>query len=134
MPANPAFTRATLQTQNQVGLYLQDQIRLGGWSLTVGGRQDWADSNTRDRIDDTSTSLHDSAFTWRAALLYRFDFGLAPYFSYTTSFQPTSGVSFSGAPFKPTEGKQYELGLKYRRRASMRCSWPRCSISRRRTP
>jgi iron complex outermembrane receptor protein len=39
--------------------------------------------------------------------------GLAPYFSYSESFEPTFGTNFNGKPFKPTTGQQYEIGLKY---------------------
>ncbi len=52
-------------------------------------------------------------FTWRAGVVYVSDIGLAPYFSYTTSFNPTLGTSASGAAFVPTTGQQYELGVKY---------------------
>ncbi|MFX8864249.1 TonB-dependent receptor, partial [Acinetobacter baumannii] len=61
----------------------------------------------------TTTTLSDSAFTGRVGATYLFDFGLAPYVAYTTSFQPTSGVAFGGAAFKPTKGKQIEGGVKY---------------------
>ncbi|MCR2761867.1 TonB-dependent receptor, partial [Salmonella enterica] len=44
---------------------------------------------------------------------YLFDNGLAPYYSFTKSFQPTSGMDFGGTPFKPTTGTQHEIGLKY---------------------
>lgn len=33
--------------------------------------------------------------------------------SYSTSFQPTSGVAQDGSYFRPTEGEQYEVGIKY---------------------
>ncbi len=45
------------------------------------------------------------------------DDGLAPYFSYAKSFNPTtaenSGTDFAGQPFKPTTAEQYEAGIKY---------------------
>ncbi|MEJ0020306.1 MAG: TonB-dependent siderophore receptor [Acetobacteraceae bacterium] len=113
LPANPSIRSAALQTQSQVGIYLQDQMRVDGWSLTLGGRQDWAHNNTNNRITNANTSLDANAFSWRAALIYNFDIGIAPYFSYTTSFQPTAGLAFGAVPFKPTEGKQYEIGVKY---------------------
>ncbi|TXI12494.1 MAG: TonB-dependent receptor, partial [Rhizobium sp.] len=33
--------------------------------------------------------------------------------SYSTSFQPLSGTTDTGSALKPTEGKQYEIGVKY---------------------
>lgn len=94
--------------QDQTGLYLQDQIRHGGWVLTVGGRQDWVSTNDKA----ASLKSDDSKFTWRAGLNYVFSNGIAPYFSYATSFQPTTGSSWTGTPFKPTSGDQYEVGVK----------------------
>jgi iron complex outermembrane receptor protein len=44
---------------------------------------------------------------------YLFDNGLAPYVSWSHSFQPTVGTNFGGNAFKPTTGDQYEAGLKY---------------------
>jgi iron complex outermembrane receptor protein len=113
LPAKPSILRNTFQSQNQVGIYAQDQIRLDRWSLTVGGREDWLTTDTQNKVAGTSTSASDNAFSYRTALMYNFDIGIAPYFSYTTSFQPTAGSSFGGSAFKPTTGEQYEVGVKY---------------------
>ena len=52
--------------------------------------------------------------TGRIGAIYNFDTGIAPYVSYSTSFQPTSvGTLLNGQPFKPTTGEQYEGGVKY---------------------
>lgn len=109
----PAITTHTRQRQNQLGLYAQDQMRLGNLSLVLSGRQDWAESKTTNLIRPGNTSQDDQRFTWRAGLIYNFDLGLAPYASYATSFQPIGGTNFGGAPFRPTNGEQYEVGLKY---------------------
>ena len=43
-----------------------------------------------------------------------FDSGFTPYISYTESFQPSMGADASSTQsFKPTEGKQTEVGVKY---------------------
>lgn len=112
LPTSP-IDSSDVQTQNQVGLYAQDQIKLDHWSLLIGGRQDWTDGTDEDRFDHTTASQSNDAFTWRAGLTYLFDIGIAPYFSYAKSFQPTSGLDFSGNQFKPTTGEQYEGGIKY---------------------
>jgi iron complex outermembrane recepter protein len=116
LATNPDFRQATAQTQNQVGIYAQDQVRLDRWSLTVGVRQDWLDVDTVDRRQGTRVDSSNAAASWRAALLYNFANGVAPYFSYTTSFQPTTGTSFADTPFRPTTGQQYEVGVKYQPR------------------
>ena len=109
----------TLQDYNQkirqTGLYIQDQIALDNWRLTLGAREDWVEVDTRFyNKNDASTDQRDTAFSGNLGLSYVFDNGLTPYLSYTESFQPASGASVSSTQaFKPTEGRQYELGLKY---------------------
>jgi len=46
-------------------------------------------------------------------LAYLFDNGVTPYASYSTSFQPNPDIDRNGNLFKPTTGKQYEVGIKY---------------------
>ncbi|UEM19664.1 TonB-dependent siderophore receptor [Skermanella mucosa] len=101
---------------SQLGVYVQDQVRLHRWLLTLGGRHDWVETEQRSRITGAETTQDDSAFTGRAALMYLFDSGFAPYVSYTTSFDPVIGTQApqrGGGTFEPTEGEQYEVGVKY---------------------
>ncbi|MGK6324528.1 TonB-dependent siderophore receptor [Sphingomonas sp. DT-51] len=98
--------------QRQQGLYAQDQIALGDLRVTLGGRQDWAYGR-----QDGSAAQRDAKFTWRAAALYTLPVGLAPYVSYSTSFQPQSGSvqrddGTIGLP-DPSLGKQIEAGAKF---------------------
>ncbi|MBI1205764.1 MAG: TonB-dependent siderophore receptor [Azospirillum sp.] len=111
--ANPAITSITNQRQQQLGLYGQDQVRFDHWAFLMGLRHDWADTETNVRLGGTDSRQADTALTWRTGLVYLFDFGLAPYASYATSFQPQSGTDAAGSSFKPTEGKQYEAGVKF---------------------
>ncbi|GEB38433.1 ferric siderophore receptor [Gluconacetobacter liquefaciens] len=109
----------------QEGLYFQDQIKWKGLSVLLGGRQDWVSreyiGGTRNYYADGSAATkrgkpsdqNQAAFTWRAGLVYKFDFGLAPYFSYATSFVPQTSSDWMGRPFAPLVGKQFEAGLKY---------------------
>ena len=103
------------QKIRQTGLYIQDQIALHNWRLTLGGRKDWIDTDTTFyNQNGIGTSQRDSAFSANLGLSYVFDNGLTPYASYTESFQPASGAGVSSSEaFEPTEGRQYELGLKY---------------------
>lgn len=100
--------------QQQVGVYVQDQIDYDRWSLTVGGRYDWLDTTTADlRTVGLGTTIQsDGKLTGRIGLAYLFDNGLAPYVSYSRSFAPTIGTS-KGKPFDPTEGEQKEIGIRY---------------------
>ncbi|MCJ2126441.1 TonB-dependent siderophore receptor [Methylobacterium sp. J-077] len=99
----------------QVGLYFQDQIKLTPeLTLVVGGRQDFVENTVYDRLTPSNTNgRNDSAFTYRVAAIYNFDFGLAPYVMYSTSFQPEIGTDINGRAFKPDTGEQIEGGVKF---------------------
>ncbi|MFT2158185.1 TonB-dependent siderophore receptor [Pseudomonas putida] len=81
----------------------------------MGGdaRQDWAENNTRSYRDGSRSTVSDSKTTGRVGLVYLTDSGWAPYISYSQSFLPSAGTDSSGATFKPTEGEQYEIGVRY---------------------
>lgn len=99
---------------NQLGLYLQDQLAWQNWNLLLSGRHDWSEVRSDDYTDGSYEKQNDNEFTGRAALLYAFDFGLSPYISYSTSFEPNLDRGAPGSsPFKPTTGKQAEVGVKY---------------------
>ena len=113
VPTPTSLMQSSQQDASQLGVYAQDQAKLDRWLLTFGGRYDWANVDTSNRITGVQTNADDAAFTGRAGLTYLFDFGLAPYASYSELFLPTTGTDFSGAPFKPTTGQQYEAGVRY---------------------
>ncbi|GAN61700.1 ferric siderophore receptor [Acetobacter cibinongensis] len=109
----------------QEGVYFQDQMRWKDLSILIGGRQDWVNYSTHSstytnkfgvtRLRERDTSPQpQSAFTWRGGIIYNFNFGLTPYFSYSTSFIPQTGTNWQGQPFNPLTGKQMEAGLKYK--------------------
>ncbi|CAN7260721.1 TonB-dependent siderophore receptor [Pseudoxanthomonas sp. LjRoot143] len=104
---DPVTTASTRQTQKQLGLYVQDQIKLDRWVFTVGGRQDWVGTDTNGGHQS------DDKFSARVGVNYVFDNGLAPYVGWSQSFQPTMGADFFGRAFEPTTGEQIEAGLKY---------------------
>nr|WP_233608969.1 TonB-dependent siderophore receptor [Citrobacter koseri] len=111
------FSPASHEQQNldQMGLYLQDQMSWNNWELLLSGRYDWTEVRTTDYINSEKTQQNDNKFTWRTGLLYTFDFGLSPYISYSTSYEPNLQTNRApgSAPFKPTTGKQTEVGVKY---------------------
>lgn len=113
--SSPVPYLVNADTFEQTGLYAQDQIKLTDrLTLVVGGRQDFADNLVRDRINPANTNgRSDNAFTYRTALIYNYDFGLAPYISYSTSFQPQIGSDANNIAFKPETGNQIEGGVKF---------------------
>ena len=112
---DPASFSAEDNHATQTGVYLQDQISLNRWRFLLGVRQDWTkEDQTSNSPSLVIASQPDHKFTWRTGVVYLFDNGLAPYFSYSTSFQPQFGsITSNGTAATPTTGQQYEGGLKY---------------------
>lgn len=102
---------------SQIGVYAQDELSLGNWRATLGLRQDWASSDgvSINNLTGARPSLDrdDQKLTGRAGISYLFDNGIAPYFSYATSFEPVVTAGVGGTSFEPTTGEQFELGVKY---------------------
>lgn len=125
IPKPTSLAAAATQRLEQTGIYAQDQIKYGEhWALTGGLRQDWSSIKTTNHpctgpdcytFFDTGavTSQKDNALTGRVGLVYISDIGLAPYVSYSTSFLPQTGTDYTGHPFGPLNGKQYEGGVRY---------------------
>jgi iron complex outermembrane receptor protein len=107
----PPATSRTDVKNNLYGVYLQDQIRLGGFVLTLAGRRDWSEAKSATAFGDSRQ--FDQAWTGRAGLTYVFENGVAPYVSYAESFTPQTGADSAGNLFDPEEGTQYEVGVKY---------------------
>lgn len=100
----------TYESQKQLGVYVQDQIRFyDRVSVVLGAR--------RDHVTGSS-GQEDNATTLRAGIIGEVGAGLSPFFSYTESFLPVAGSidngdgSF-GAPYRPQTGTQYEAGVKW---------------------
>lgn len=112
-PATEAQLSETRTDKEQVGAYVQNQLRIDDrWVLLAGVRHDWAETesktgaNPRQRSDDDQWSLS-------GGLMYLADNGLSPYISYSESFQPLLATETSGDLYEPLEGQQLEVGVKY---------------------
>ncbi|MFT3803822.1 MAG: TonB-dependent siderophore receptor [Burkholderiaceae bacterium] len=122
LDAIPDFTASRAAPWNvrqefdRIGIYVQDQISHDRWRLTLGARRD--QSRTNDWTHNyspavTHTRMEDGKWTGRAGLSYQFDAGIAPYLSYSTSFDPLLGSDFSGKALAPVQARQSEIGIKY---------------------
>jgi iron complex outermembrane receptor protein len=109
--ATPAISGTESTVENQTGIYFQDQAALGRLRLSFAGRQDWLSYN--DTTNGAVTKQDANKFTVRTGAVYLIGRGIAPYFSYATSFQPDIGLTATGTALPPTTGKQYEGGIKY---------------------
>jgi iron complex outermembrane receptor protein len=113
IPAPSTYDFRNDETQAQIGIYIQDQAKWGPWVLTLGGRNDWVRTNSRDDVAAIESAQQDKAATGRVGLTYLAPFGFAPYASYATAFTPTIGFSANSRPFTPVTGNQKEVGIKY---------------------
>ncbi|MNV51153.1 Ferrichrome-iron receptor precursor [compost metagenome] len=108
-----------LRRLEQTGVYLQDLIEMDQWRFSLGLRQDWVETSEENRLPEfnrpVGTEVNDkrTKLTGRAGALYLFDNGVAPYISYSESFNPNSYADSAGNPLPPTDGTQWEVGLKY---------------------
>lgn len=113
IPFAGAPFRNFLITQKQAGTYLQDQMKLGNFTLVLSGRNDWVETTQDNRFTGaTVDSRDDSRFSGRAGLIYNFDNGIAPYISYATSYNPVIGLNAVNRLLLPETGKQAEIGVK----------------------
>jgi iron complex outermembrane recepter protein len=104
----PALSPEPDLRQSQLGLYVQDQMRLGPWLAIVGLRQDYVTSDVvGSPVENTK------ATTGRAGLMYELPFGLTPYVSYAQSFNPNFGSGVCVGVCLASRGEQVELGFKY---------------------
>ncbi|MGF6160632.1 iron complex outermembrane receptor protein [Ensifer sp. KUDG1] len=116
LPVTPPGTplQSYKERYQQIGVYAQDQISLTDSLIaTLGGRYDWLDLDNTNRLRGTKTEIDVGHFSGRAGLTYLTDWGVAPYVSFSQSFVPNSGVSADGDTFDPSEGRQWEVGVKY---------------------
>lgn len=108
-----AYPSQSTTRSRQAGLYVQDQIEFGPWSLLGGLRQDWARTTLDDQIAGARQTVRDHAATGRLGAVYALAGGISPYASYSTSFEPVLDDPGAGNPmFQPMRAQQVELGVK----------------------
>lgn len=107
----PGIDYASNGRYSQLGLYLQDQIKVAGFILTGSVRRDDAKAKATDKLRRSFASMNPDALSYRAALGY--DFGsVVPYVAYSTSFALNPGNRRDGSVLDPSEARQIEGGVK----------------------
>ncbi|TLP63075.1 MULTISPECIES: TonB-dependent siderophore receptor [Pseudomonas] len=116
-PSAPFHVQNALLEQTLYGLYAQWQTKVDQWVLLLGGRLDRANSQFRNKAGTLNLPADmdnwDSDFTWQTGVMYQFENGLSPYFSYSTAFAPTQQTESQNGALDPTTSEQYEVGVKY---------------------
>jgi len=103
--------------QKQTGLYIQDQIKLERLVVLLGLRHDSLVQDTVSLVRPpyfltvTNAKVDQDKTNGRIGVLYHLENGLAPYVSWSQSFEPQG--AYGSRVFKPITGEQFEGGLKY---------------------
>jgi iron complex outermembrane recepter protein len=105
MPTYALFTSSG-DNLHDLGVYAQDHIEYGRWTLTASLRWDDAQSGLG------SSRVTDVAYTPRLGLTYAVVPNTVLFASYSESFLPQSGTTFAGEVLKPEKGRQWESGIK----------------------
>jgi iron complex outermembrane receptor protein len=107
----PTFVSST--TNTTIGLYVQDEIKFtDNLILLLGGRVDFFEQTTNNKVSETETNQSNTAFSPRVGIVYKPIPPISLYATFAQSFTPTIGVSASGNSFKPQRGTLYEIGVK----------------------
>jgi iron complex outermembrane receptor protein len=109
--ARPSHDGASLSENKirRVGLLAQDQMKFfDRLSLRLGLRRDYV----RNSVVGGDVQL-DWATTGNIGVVYELLPSLAPYVSYSESFNPIAGTNAEGNAFKPKRGEQIEGGVKW---------------------
>ena len=99
---------------DELGLLLQDQITLSDqWKVLLGGRVSWVDQESEDSVAGTEDAQRtDAVFSPRAGVVYKPIEPVSLYTSYVESFEPNDARNREGKLLDPTEGEQFEAGVK----------------------
>ena len=104
----------TLETQDNTGFFLQDQIALAtDWRLLVGLRHDRFRQEIDNRGTGARTEQEHNVTTPRLGLTWLATPTLSVYTLASESFRANNGVDAAGGAFNPERGKSKEIGLKY---------------------
>ena len=111
IPSDDELDNARFFTENNTkatDAYLIDHITFGNLIVNLGIRFSSVDS------EDPGSEQSDNETPISLGALYKTDFGLNPYISYSESFRATVGTDvLTNTSLLPRTGEQFEVGLKY---------------------
>lgn len=96
----------------QTGFYVIDHMEIDKVVVSTALRRDSA-RTINILVNGVESERKDEETTGRVGLMYRFDSGISPYISHSTSFVPNLGTGANAGLLAPTSGKQNEAGIKY---------------------
>ncbi len=101
--------------KEQLGVYVQDQMRINNLVIIGGGRYDTYRQTEKGIKYSTKvdTEIDHENFSGRLAALYNLGNGISPFMSYSESFEPVLGSDKEGNEFDAATSHQWEAGLKF---------------------
>ncbi|CAN7483257.1 TonB-dependent siderophore receptor [Phenylobacterium sp. LjRoot225] len=103
----------TVSTINADGVYIQDLIELSPKVKAMASlRYDRSESISDNLMRNTTSKATTDGYSPRVGLVWQPNDKVSLYGSFSQSFVPVVGQDFAGELFKPTIGKQYEVGVK----------------------
>lgn len=95
--------------QERLGVYAQHQVKTGALTVLWGVRRDEVKSEFNGEVEK------EGATTGRFGVVWELVPGLAPFISWSESFEPVSGRDNDNQRYVPTRGEQLELGVRWQR-------------------
>lgn len=118
--ANINITKATTYKSDedfksvQGGLYATNSMKIDDkFVVSTSLRYDKIKDDITDNKTNSTKKYSEDNISGRIGFVYLMENGASPYITYSTSFQGNTGTDKNGAAFKPTTGKQLEVGVKY---------------------
>lgn len=110
-PVSAGALNGTLESGlEQFGIFVGDVIRYDRWILSAAARYDWVEQTTNNPAG--SSQAKNDELSLEGGVLYAFENGLSPYYSYAEAFQ-ANDVDTNGELLDVRTGYQHELGVKY---------------------
>lgn len=110
----PAPQTDALETQQSVGLFVQDQISLNArWQLRLGARFDDYRQARQDRITGRTFTLTGTRASPQLGVVYLAHPALSLYATHGQNFRPLSGADAQGKGFEPNQSSSIEAGAKF---------------------
>lgn len=103
-----------LETQESVGLYIQDQISVTNkLDIRIGARFDDYDQELNNRLSNTVFKSSEQRVSPQFGVVYKATDTVSFYAAYGENFRPLSGANADGEGFDPNESTSTEAGIKF---------------------
>ncbi len=103
-----------VETQESVGIFIQDQISLSDkLDIRLGVRYDDYEQELNNRRSDNITNVTESRLSPQFGIVYESSDSLSIYAAYGENFRPLSGSDADGNGFEPNQSTSMEAGVKF---------------------